>query len=86
MSQGSLNLNIRFLGQKVCPVARGQTHTKVNTEGTLKVGFSIFSFNSSSRIGPINEELKLSLPFLFDLKHPIQKVSACKDKYTNLGF
>ena len=54
MSQGSLNLKIRFLGQKVCPTARGridrqthtqthrhtdrQTHTKVTTEGTL-LGF-----------------------------------------------
>ena len=39
MSQGSLNPKIRFLGQKVCPVARGQTdtqtHTKVTTVGTL---------------------------------------------------
>ena len=25
MSQGSFNPKIRFLGQKVCPVARGQT-------------------------------------------------------------
>ena len=25
MSQGSLNPKIRFLGQKVCPVARGHT-------------------------------------------------------------
>ena len=49
MSQGSLNLKIRFLGQKVCPVARGQTdrqtdgqtHTKVTTEGTLS-GFQEF--------------------------------------------
>ena len=42
MSQGSLNPKIRFLGQKVCPVARSQTHTqthrqthRVTTEGTL---------------------------------------------------
>ena len=49
MSQGSLNPKIRFLGQKVCPVARGQTdrqtdgqtHTKVTTEGTLS-GFQEF--------------------------------------------
>ena len=31
MSQGSLDLKIRFLGQKVCPVACLQTHTKVDT-------------------------------------------------------
>ena len=41
MSQGSFNPKIRFLGQKVCPVAPvqtdGQTHTKVTTEGTLSV-------------------------------------------------
>ena len=45
MSQGSLNPKIRFLGQKVCPVARGRTdrhtHTKVTTEGTLS-GFQEF--------------------------------------------
>ena len=39
MSQGSLDPKIRFLGQKVCSVARvqtdTQTDTKVNTEDTL---------------------------------------------------
>jgi len=43
MSQGSLNPKIRFLGQKMCSVARlqtdrhtdRQTHTKVTTVGTL---------------------------------------------------
>ena len=43
--QGSLNPKIRFLGQKVCPVARGQTDrrtdTKVITVGTLS-GFQEF--------------------------------------------
>ena len=47
MSQGLLNPKIRFPGQKVCPVARGhtdgQTHMKVNTEGTLS-GFQDFFF------------------------------------------
>ena len=28
MSQGSLNPKIRFLGQKVCPVARGQINRR----------------------------------------------------------
>ena len=45
MSQGSFNPKNRFLGQKVCPVARGQmdsrTHTEVKTEGTLS-GFQEF--------------------------------------------
>ena len=53
MSQGSFNPKIRFLGLKVCPVARPQTHrhtdtqthtqthTKVITEGTLS-GFQDF--------------------------------------------
>ena len=47
MSQGSFNPKIRCLGQKVCPVARPQTHTdtqthtKVTTEGTLS-GFQDF--------------------------------------------
>ena len=35
ISQGSLNPKIRFLGQKVCPVAREQTDMKVTTVGTL---------------------------------------------------
>ena len=44
MSQGSLNPKIRFLGQKVWPVARAQTDTqthRVTTEGTLS-GFQDF--------------------------------------------
>ena len=41
MSKGSLNPNIRFLGQKVCPVACLQTDTKVNTEEILP-GFQEF--------------------------------------------
>ena len=49
MSLGSFNPKIRFLGQKVCPVARlqthrhtdRQTHTKVITVGTLS-GFQEF--------------------------------------------
>ena len=36
MSQGSLNPKIRFLGQKVCPVAREQTDTKVFQEFFLQ--------------------------------------------------
>ena len=36
MSQGSFNLKIRFLGQKVCPVARvqtdGQTERQTDTQ------------------------------------------------------
>ena len=63
MSHGSFNLNIRVLGQKVCPVASvrtdGQIHTKVTTEGTLS-GFQKFSFNLSSRIGQKNEGRLLS--------------------------
>ena len=31
MSQGSFNPKIRFLGQKVCPVARPQTHRHTDT-------------------------------------------------------
>ena len=40
MSQGSLNPKIRFLGQKVWPVACAQTH-RVTTEGTIS-GFQDF--------------------------------------------
>ena len=71
MSQGSLNPKIRFLGQKVCPVARGrtdgqthrptdQTHTKVTTEGTLS-WFQEFSFNLSPSIGPIYTYIKVKV-------------------------
>ena len=31
MSQGSLNPKIRFLGQKLCPVAHSHTHTYTHT-------------------------------------------------------
>ena len=58
MSQGSLNPKIRFLVEKVCPVACLQTDRQtdrqtdgVTTVGTLS-GFQDFSFNLSSRIGP----------------------------------
>ena len=57
MSQGSLNPKIRLLGQKVYAVARSHTHTHTQTEWLLRApfqGFRIFSFNLSSRIGPIN--------------------------------
>ena len=41
MSQGSLSPQSRYLGQKKCSAAHGQTHkhtdTKVNTEDTLSV-------------------------------------------------
>ena len=47
MSQGSFSPKIRFLGQKVCSVARGQTDTKVKTEDTLS-GFQDFISNFSS--------------------------------------
>ena len=56
MSQGSLNPKIRFLGQNMCSVARGRTGR--HTHGS-------FSFNLSSRIGPIYH-----LRFLF---HPQEK-------------
>ena len=55
MSQGSLNPKIRFLGQKVCPVARGQTDTH-ESDYCGHCGHPFrrsFSFNLSSRIGPI---------------------------------
>ena len=41
MSQGTFILKIRFLGQKVCSVARSQTDTKAKTEDTLS-GFQDF--------------------------------------------
>ena len=55
MSQGSFNQKIRFLDQKVCPVARPQTdrHTRKWLLRAPFQGFRIFSFKLSSRIGPI---------------------------------
>ena len=55
ISQGSLNPKIRFLGQKVCRVARAQTD-RLTTEGILS-GFQDFSFNLSSSIGPVLQDL-----------------------------
>ena len=53
MSQGSFNPKIRFLGQKVCPVARGRTdiQTRKWLLWALFQGFRTFPSNLSSRIG-----------------------------------
>ena len=58
MSQGSFSPKISFLGQKVCSVARAQTdrQTREWKQRTPFQGFRIvfkFSFNLSSRSGPI---------------------------------
>ena len=63
MSQGSLDPKIRFIGQKVCSVARVQTHRHTDTQTHRHTDrheseyrghpFRSFSFNLSSRIGPI---------------------------------
>ena len=60
MSQGSFSPKIRFLGQKVCSVARSQTDrqtdTKVNTEDTLS-GFQDFSnFPSTYHQGAVQNK------------------------------
>ena len=55
MPKGSFNPKIRFLGEKVCSVARIQTDIQtdnMNTEDTLS-WFLDFPFNLSSRISPI---------------------------------
>ena len=63
MSQGSLNQRIRFLGQKVCSVARvqtdRQTDTKVNTEDTLS-GFQEL-FLSTYHQGSVQKKAHASL-------------------------
>ena len=60
MSQGSLNPKIRFLGQKMWPVARGQTHrqtdTKVTTVGTLS-GFQEFFLQPTTKDQPNNNNI-----------------------------
>ena len=62
MSQGSLNPKIRFLYQKVCSVAayrhtdrqkHRQTHGHEREYRGHHFRFQEFSFNLSSRIGPI---------------------------------
>ena len=82
MSQGSLDPKIRFIGQKVCSVARVQTdrHTDRQTRKWIQrtpfQGFRNFSFNLSSRIGPKmreNDVYKAS-PRLFSLS----LVESCK--------
>ena len=72
MSQGSLDPKIRFIGQKVCSVARVQTdrHTDRQThrqtrkwiQRTPFQGFRNFSFNLSSRIGPIFSKHYVPMP------------------------
>ena len=62
MSQGSLNPKIRFLGQKVCSVARiqtdTQTDTKVNTEDTLS-GFQDFFLQPIIKDWPNKHNIEL---------------------------
>ena len=72
MFQGSFNLKSRFLGQKVWPAAREQTHThtKVTTVGALS-GFQSFSFNLSRRIGP-----KRCVFFSYPKDQSIQKLES----------
>ena len=53
MSHGSFNSKIRFLGQKVCSVAWLQIDTRKWLLCAPFQGFRSFSFNLSSRIGPI---------------------------------
>ena len=52
-SQGSCNPKIRFLDQKVCPVARTQTHRPSDYFWHPFRVSGFFPFNLSSRIGPI---------------------------------
>ena len=62
MSQGSLNPKIRFLGQKMCSVARLQTdtHTKVATVGTLS-GFQEFFLQPIINDRPNNKIYVISI-------------------------
>ena len=60
MSQGSFSPKIRFLGQKVCSVARrqtdSQTDTKVNTEDTLSEFQDFSNFSSIYHQGAVQYE------------------------------
>ena len=64
MSQGSLNPKIRFLGQKVCSVARTQTDKPLKTpKMTLKMSFFKISKNKKMRFfimsqGPFSPKIR----------------------------
>ena len=79
-----LSPKIRFLGQKVCSVARGQTdrHESENRRHPFRVSgfFFKFSFNLSSRSGPIFENFFEKCSFEDCTHHPYfigRKFIAC---------
>ena len=55
MSQGYLNVKLRFLGKKICYVVRPHTD-RHERKKTPFHGFNNYSLNLSSRSGPIGEE------------------------------
>ena len=73
MSQGSLNLKIRLLGEKVCSVACVQTHTKVTTEGTLS-GFREFFLQPIIKDRPNTvKNIALSIPMISTPMKPLNQ-------------
>ena len=91
MSQGSFNPKIRFLGQKVCSVARLQTHIQTDRhtrKWLLRApfqGFRSFAFNLSSRIGPTRKMplesvkiKKIRLCHVLMISHSLSKVGTNK--------
>ena len=91
MSQGSLDPKLRFLGRRVCHVARGQTDrhtdTKVNTEDILS-GFQEFFLQPIIKDRSKNDPLNCENPFfkhkLFGprgerawISHPV-KITTCR--------
>ena len=94
ISQGSPNPKIRFLGQKVWPVACAQTdthtdrHTDRHTEWLLRTpfqGFRIFSFNLSSRIGPKIVIKSVKMQILNISLHYFSPQRACDGKWQMLS-
>ena len=77
MSQGSLNPNIRFLEQKVCPVARRHTR-KWNTKMTLKMSFFKISKNKKMRFFLMSQG-----PFSPKIRFLGQKVSSVARRQTD---
>ena len=67
MSQGSFSPKIRFIGQKMWPITRAHTdrHTDRQTRKWIQrtpfQGFRNFSFNLSSRIGPIDKAVMMMM-------------------------
>ena len=80
MSQGPLSQKIRFLSQKVCPAGGPQTQTRKWLLRAPFQGFMIFSFNLSSRIGPISGFQQVQCRYTVDRsRHTLRDIAVIWD-------